>query len=145
MDRLTERWVDGMKVSDGKENYRVVYHQYQNSALVNAIKKLAEYEDAEEQGLLIKLPCNVGDVVYANKKCLLNWFMFMETKPYVKCEVVNIKKTKTRIELNLRPLTERTYNSRYHKFFGISSIGKTVFLTKEDAEEVLNPKPLSGV
>lgn len=27
------------------------------------LKKLMEYEDLEEQGLLIKLPCKVGDVV----------------------------------------------------------------------------------
>ena len=26
--------------------------------------KLAEYEDAEEQGLLLRLPCNVGDEVF---------------------------------------------------------------------------------
>ncbi len=28
------------------------------------IQKLGEYEDLEEQGLLIKLPCKVGDTVY---------------------------------------------------------------------------------
>ncbi len=27
-------------------------------------RKLAEYEDAEEQGLLLRLPCKVGDTVY---------------------------------------------------------------------------------
>lgn len=27
-------------------------------------EKLAAYEDAEEQGLLLKLPCKVGDTVY---------------------------------------------------------------------------------
>lgn len=27
-------------------------------------KKLQEYEDAEEQGLLLRLPCKVGDTVY---------------------------------------------------------------------------------
>ena len=26
--------------------------------------KLGEYEDLEEQGLLLRLPCNVGDTVY---------------------------------------------------------------------------------
>ena len=29
------------------------------------LKKLADYENLEEQGRLIKLPCNVGDTVYA--------------------------------------------------------------------------------
>lgn len=28
------------------------------------LKKLMEYEDLEEQGLLLKLPCKAGDVVY---------------------------------------------------------------------------------
>ena len=28
------------------------------------IEKLAEYEDLEEQGLLLRLPCKVGDTVY---------------------------------------------------------------------------------
>lgn len=28
------------------------------------VKKLADYEDLEEQGRLVKLPCNVGDTVY---------------------------------------------------------------------------------
>ncbi len=29
-----------------------------------AIEKLKEYEDLEEQGLLLKLPCKVGDTLY---------------------------------------------------------------------------------
>lgn len=28
------------------------------------IKKLATYEDLEEQGLLVRLPCKVGDTMY---------------------------------------------------------------------------------
>ena len=31
------------------------------------LRKLAEYEDAEEQGLLVRLPCKVGDTVYLIK------------------------------------------------------------------------------
>lgn len=30
----------------------------------DALDRLAEYEDAEESGLLIRLPCNIGDTVY---------------------------------------------------------------------------------
>lgn len=29
-----------------------------------AVDKLAQYEELEEQGLLLKLPCKVGDIVY---------------------------------------------------------------------------------
>lgn len=32
--------------------------------LQEVIEKLGQYEDAEEQGLFIKLPCKVGDTVY---------------------------------------------------------------------------------
>lgn len=31
---------------------------------LNAYFKLKEYEDAEEQGRLLRLPCKVGDIVY---------------------------------------------------------------------------------
>jgi predicted RNase H-like nuclease (RuvC/YqgF family) len=122
-----------------KKNYEKLLKMWGSACdgYVTLWKELQAYKQAEEQGLLIRTPCKVGDIVYANKKCLLNWYMFMELKPYVKCEVISIKRTKTRIEINLRPLTERTHNSRYHRFFGISSIGKTVFLAREEAETAL--------
>ena len=33
------------------------------------LKKLYEYEDAEEQGLLIRLPCGIEDTVYVIAEC----------------------------------------------------------------------------
>lgn len=49
MERLTE-WRNGHgAVVNNRENY---------------IDKLAQYEDAEESGLLVRLPCKVGDTVY---------------------------------------------------------------------------------
>ena len=43
-----------------------------NCHIQKAFEKLAEYEDLEEQGLLLKLPCKVGSTVYhiANKRIL---------------------------------------------------------------------------
>ena len=35
----------------------------------NIYEKLREYEDSEEQGLLLRLPCKVGDTVYAICTC----------------------------------------------------------------------------
>lgn len=36
----------------------------------DAIQKLADYEDAEEQGLLLRLPCKAGDKIYCiYEKC----------------------------------------------------------------------------
>ena len=51
MERLTKR--------DSYGDVYVKQHDY-----VTASEKLCEYEDLEEQGLLLKLPCKVGDTVY---------------------------------------------------------------------------------
>lgn len=56
MQRLTER-IDN--VPDGESGVWVKNHDYISAAI-----KLAEYEDLEEQGRLIKLPCKVGDTVW---------------------------------------------------------------------------------
>ena len=75
MERLTERTTDGILVKEdyGKEVLKTLYSCYggkPNPHYTNceegycAMEKLATYEDAEEQGRLVKLPCKVGDVVY---------------------------------------------------------------------------------
>ena len=35
-----------------------------NCYIQQVFKKLADYEDLEEQGLLVRLPCKVGDTMY---------------------------------------------------------------------------------
>lgn len=37
---------------------------YENYLCGSVIDKLADYEDAEEQGLLLRLPCNIGDTIF---------------------------------------------------------------------------------
>lgn len=75
MERLTERTTDGILVKEnhGENGLRTFYQCFEekpNDKYTNcdggycAIEKLAAYEDAEEQGLLICLPCKVGDTVY---------------------------------------------------------------------------------
>lgn len=56
MERLTERMKNA---PDGESNVWVKNHDY-----IKASEKLAEYEDLEEQGLLVRLPCKVGTEVY---------------------------------------------------------------------------------
>lgn len=69
------------------------------------LRKLAEYEDLEEQGKLLKLPCVVGDTVY--------------------CIMTSIKGTNP------------TIFSQKFDYSMIESFGKTVFLTREEAEAAL--------
>lgn len=47
-------------------------------SLLDAVDKLAEYEDLEEQGLLLRLPCPIGTTVYLidiNDYFVLNEFI----------------------------------------------------------------------
>ena len=81
MERLTERTTDGILV---KENYsenalRTFYQCFGEKPNDNysnceegycAMEKLASYEDAEDQGLLLRLPCKVGDTVYVDSTIL---------------------------------------------------------------------------
>lgn len=56
MERLTERYD---VTPDGESDVWVKQHDY-----ISAVRKLCDYEDLEEQGLLVRLPCKVGDTVY---------------------------------------------------------------------------------
>ena len=58
MERLTSRDSKGNLCLCNKEVYG------NNQDIYNAIAVLEEYEDLEEQGLMLKLPCKVGDTVY---------------------------------------------------------------------------------
>ena len=64
MDRLTE-WKDDKKLL-AKTKFSGDFGS------ANVLGRLAEYEDLEEQGLLLRLPCKVGSTVYhiANKRIL---------------------------------------------------------------------------
>ena len=67
MERLTTRNIAGVAVYKnpfeceqcGDTIWRL--HDYGNGS---PTEKLADYEDAEEQGLLLRLKCKVGDTVY---------------------------------------------------------------------------------
>lgn len=87
----------------------------------SAIDRLAYYEDLEEQGRLAVLPCAVGATVYGNH--------------LVTGEVVEYK---------VSVISLATYNwylglHNHDSDFWITDvdIGKTVFLTREEAEAAL--------
>jgi hypothetical protein len=86
------------------------------------IQKLGEYEDLEEQGLLIKLPCKVGDTVY---------YVNLSNK------VINYMVSGFKVDCfgNLQINVARHLESGY---FLDMQLGKTVFLTREEAEKALN-------
>lgn len=85
-------------------------------------RKLKEYEDLEESGNLLKLPCKVGDTVYC-----------IENKEIYTCIVEKISISKNNgvwVEINFPKEMPDIVAIEYN----LDDIGKTVFLTKLEAE-----------
>lgn len=106
--------------------------------------KLKDYEDAEEQGLLLRLPCKVGDTVYLIDRDENNKFKVYEGK----WERVSLVQTSKDGSFNLcgeisYDIYDCFYNDgrimKHGMYVGQerTKIGKVVFLTKEEAEAKL--------
>lgn len=93
------------------------------SLMIDACKKLAEYEQLEEQGLLVRLPCKVGDMVYVPTRNFISELRIIMIS-------VDMHGTYFRWMLN---------SGIYPNLDGFSGskLGKTVFLTREEAEKKL--------
>lgn len=87
----------------------------------------------------IKLPCKVGDTVYAVKGCFyLPHATHIHCNELIVCEIIVIKQTKKGKFILLKPLLEETFGMRSSNgWFPVKSIGKTVFLDRESAEKAL--------
>ena len=96
-----------------------------------AIDKLARYEDAEEQGRLIVLPCDVGDTVYYIRGAYYG--SPRKTVEAIRVTEISMKENRSRKILPPSIIANRT---RYQ----FASIGKTVFLSREEAEKALEGK-----
>lgn len=73
MERLTGRSANGTAIYSKPSRDTI---KWQNNRR-DVLRKLAEYEDLEEQGLLLKLPCKVGDTVY----CIMTGLSYKN--PYI--------------------------------------------------------------
>lgn len=93
------------------------------------IKKLAEYEDAEEQGLLYKLPCKVGDTVWD-----------IDIGKPIPYKITGFSLGDIDEEYDI-PNTDEIYfyasSTIVDQRFPISDIGETIFLSRESAEGAL--------
>ena len=91
------------------------------SLMIDVCKKLAEYEQLEEQGLLMRLPCKVGEKLW----CIVN-SAIRELRVH-------------HFDMPAFGTTDIVF--RYADGFKlerfVGEIGKTVFLTREEAEKKL--------
>ena len=114
MERLTER---------GSYGYGDVYVR-QNDYVI-ASKKLCEYEDLEEQGLLLRLPCKIGSILYQPIDNQINEYY-----------IIGLRFDITRNKF----MYEVTYNiglDWYNTTCDFDYINDAVFLTKAEAEQKL--------
>lgn len=105
------------------------------NALIN---KLAAYEDAEEQGLLVRLPCKVGDTVYE---------IDLPEYGVIVCNVLYVdiyngpfahvpgSKIVAAVSVGVEVVGGHGKGSSYA--FEQDDFGKTVFLSREEAEAAL--------
>jgi len=97
------------------------------------VDKLADYEDAEEQGLLLKLPCNVGDIVYD-----INFYSD-DTIFVSKVEDITWRNSILALDEYDTPNGFTIYTSSttdYHS----DQIGISIFFKKEEAESALSQR-----
>lgn len=102
----------------------------------DALDKLAAYEDVEEQGRLIVLPCKVGDTVWTNL-AWTGWYFRKIGMPY-KVRVVFIGINGD--DKHGGGCFNVIYKNEHMMQFDFSDIGKTVFLSCEAAKEAREGK-----
>ena len=98
-----------------------------NGVDVDRMKELAE---ADKDGRLVVLPCKVGDTVWVTSN---PWTGKLLKKP-LDAYVNGIKKFSHGVYVNVLFDTKKINGTRDYE---INHIGKTVFLTREDAEKAL--------
>lgn len=138
MERLTESLGNGQYMVRGcgencKHNYK--YCRTDDCPTLNkTFEKLGQYEDLEEKGRLVKLPCKFGDEV---------WYIDTDESIYT-TEIVRgvvegyIWFRTCGFALNVvwdRPIMGHFAYCR--KEMPFSEIGKSIFLTQEQAEQAL--------
>lgn len=134
MKRLTERTKYGIVGNNnGVENFPL-YSLYDETHLDHGLieqcfNKLAEYEDLEEQGLLLRLPVPEGAVVYT-----LSYIY--ECKFDYDCKEFDAYKCEEDIPCEHQYKVYRVKETKFQKQM-LAMLGKTVFLTKEEAEQAL--------
>lgn len=122
MERLTRRSANGTGVYATPSGEPVKWENNYH----NVLQKLADYEDLEEQGFLLRLPCKLGDTIYS----IANDGKIYPVKATREVRIVN----------GVLHIICESY--RYSDLVSYDDIGKTIFLTKSEAETKL--KELRG-
>lgn len=119
MERFTEKFKDGRNIL--RKGITDIFHiGFGRFFEGESIDKLAEYEDLEEQGKLLKLPCSVGDTVYRIVPKTYRKITKLKIKEFVVCE---------------NGLCFRTDKTNFG--YSCDEFGEYIFLTKSAVEQAL--------
>ena len=123
MERLTRRSANGTGIYATPSGEPVKWENNRH----NVLQKLADYEDAEDQGLLLRLPCKVGDILY----CITPY----AKEPIITTHVlqINIKQFFNGKIIVRIDVMDKIGESCYF----LDDIGKKIFLSREEAEAKL--------
>ena len=126
-----EEIIENLQYDITKEPIGLIALFYRNLwAMADLRERLKEYEDLEEQGLLLRLSCNVGDTVYCiEDKKIWDCIVDKVTISRINGVWIEVKAPKSMPDISAIEYTENAF-------------GKTVFLTKDEAEAKL--KELRG-
>ena len=129
-DEEVDEYMDSMLSVEIDSTIGLLALFYRNLwAMADLREKLKYYEDAEEQGLLLRLPCKVGDTLYrVNKGAKEPVIMMRVIQLYIK--QIHKDRTVMRIDaINDADMGESCYLP--------CDIGERIFLTREEAEAKL--------
>ena len=115
MERLTKTYSDGTHAA--ADNLPCGENSYEYKGLL--LEALGKYEDADEQDLLLRLPCKIGDRLYKIDYDYLG--------NIISDTVHSIHILRNTVYLEMK---------YWHNIL-LSEIGKTVFLTQAEAEQKL--------
>lgn len=132
MERLT---VPAVKLENGKTVMPIIDGRAVREHAMQFYWRLKEYEDAEENGFLLRLPVALGKPCYVIEQCKCG-FRYKcraqnSTTARVKAKVVKDWKQYGNMRYCLK-IYERPFKAEYLRVYG-----KTVFATLEEAHKVV--------
>ena len=95
-----------------------------------AIQKLGEYEDAEEQGLLLRLPCKVGERLFVIWNAKGHWRIVPVDVKEISLGIYMTMKT---VQIKVEQISGR---GRLFNFYN-NDFGEVIFRSREEAEKKL--------
>ena len=110
----------------------------EHEQLAKWLEELKFYKEAEEHELLLRLPCNVGDKVWDNdfghpESYEIKAFSYGYCDSYVDSDIEDVI-----------IFYYENYTGSITGAFPMSEIGKTIFLTREEAEKKLEEMKKDG-